>query len=162
VREALFSILGQNLDGQRVLDMFAGTGTVGIEAASRGASEVVFVENNREHLGLLRKNVGLLEGVAEFQVLARDACKAVGVLAREGRSFDFVFLDPPYGTGLGSACLAAMAPFAGSLLSQAAVLAAETDGREELPSEVGDWRCVDNRSYGQTALAFYRHREAMT
>ena len=162
VREALFSILGQNLDGHRVLDMFAGTGTIGIEAASRGASEVVFVENNRAHLSLLRENAALLEGVAEFQVVPRDACKAVAALARQGRCFDFAFLDPPYGAGLASACLEALAPVTGSLLSRTAVLAAETDGREELPGEVGDWCLVDNRNYGQTALAFYRHREALT
>jgi len=162
VREALFSILGQNLDGKRVLDMFAGTGSIGIEAASRGAAEVVFVESNSAHTRLLQANAALLEGLAEVEILCRDACSALALLARSAKPFDFAFLDPPYGKGLAAACLDALAPLAGELLAPNAVLVVESDGFEDLPEQVGAWHVSDNRRYGQTTLGFYRYREAMT
>ena len=162
VREALFSILGQNLDGQRVLDMFAGTGSIGIEAASRGAEEVVFVESDPEHSRLLQSNAGLLKGLAEVQILRRDVCSAISWLAGRADPFDLAFLDPPYGKGLGAACLDALAPVVGELLALEGVIVVESDGFEELPAQVGAWHSSEKRRYGQTTLGFYRHREAMT
>jgi len=162
VREALFSILGQSLEGQRVLDMYAGTGSIGIEAASRGAREVVFVENNPAHVRLLQVNVNLLEGLAEVQIVRRDVCSAVSWLAAANAPFDLAFLDPPYGQGLAVACLDSVAAVAGDLLAPDAVLVVESDGSEDLPDEVGAWHFSDDRRYGQTTLGFYRHREAMT
>ena len=155
VREALFSILGQQLEGQRVLDLFAGCGAIGIEAVSRGATEVVFVERERAHVRLIEANARLIDGVAEVAVLCRDACTAIGTLAA-GRPFDFVFLDPPYGAGLASACLEAMASSAGDLFAAEAVIAVESDGVDSLPARLGAWTLSDNRSYGQTSLDFYR------
>lgn len=162
VREALFSILGQQLDGQRVLDLFAGTGSIGIEAASRGASEVVFVEKDPSHVRIIESNIMLIEEFAASQVVRRDACSSLAGLARADRPFDFVFMDPPYGRGLATACLDAMAPITEELFARDAVIAVESDGREQLPPQVGAWILSDNRSYGQTDLDFYRHGEART
>ena len=156
VREALFSILGGRLDGQRVLDLFAGAGTLGIEAGSRGASHVVFVEREKGHLALLRENARLLEGVAEYQVIGMDAKRAIGRLAEEQDPFDLVFLDPPYGKGLSSVSLEQLGKAGEQLLFREAVLVAETEGHEELPEQVGGWTAADKRSYGQTGLTFYR------
>jgi len=159
VREAIFSILGQQLDGQRVLDLFAGTGVMGIEAASRGASDLVFVEQNRVHVRLIETNCELASGIATTKVLRRDACKVLPALT--GASpFDFVFLDPPYGAGLAASCLDAMAPVTEALLSPRAVVIVETNGKEPLPEQFGTWTLSDNRSYGQTSLNFYQHRGA--
>jgi len=161
VREALFSILGQNLDGQRVLDLFAGTGSIGIEAASRGATSVVFLESNAGHARVLATNAGLLDGIAQVEILRRDAVSALPSLASRHEPFDLAFLDPPYGKGLAAQCLAALAPLTDQLLCRGGVVVVETDGHEELPEQVGSWQSSDNRSYGQTRLGFYRHREAM-
>jgi 16S rRNA (guanine(966)-N(2))-methyltransferase RsmD len=162
VREALFSILGQNLDGQRVLDMFAGTGSIGIEASSRGATDVVFLESNAGVVQVLAANAGLLDGIAQVEILCRDALSALPSLARREQPFDLVFLDPPYGKGLAGQCLSVLAPLADQLLQRSGVIVVETDGHEELPQQVGAWNSSDNRSYGQTRLGFYRHGEAMT
>ncbi len=159
VREALFSILGQQLDEQRVLDLFAGTGTLGIEAASRGATDIVFVEKDRGHIRLIESNAKLVEGIASVSVLCRDACSAVVGLA-EGPPFHLAFLDPPYGSGLAASCLESIAPLADQLFDASAVLVVESDGRETLPECVGLWARSDTRKYGQTSLDFYRHGEA--
>ncbi|MBJ94260.1 MAG: 16S rRNA (guanine(966)-N(2))-methyltransferase RsmD [Rickettsiales bacterium] len=159
VREALFSILGQRLDGQRVLDLFAGTGTMGVEAVSRGAGEVVFVDSCRDHVRLIEANLQLLDGLAVSQVVCRDAVVALTSLAERQAPFDLVFIDPPYGTGLAERCLEAISPVAEKLLAQGSVLVVESDGREQLPDELGSWRSVDRRNYGQTRLDIYRQVE---
>ncbi len=108
VRESLFSVLA-NLDvieGARVLDLFAGTGALGLEALSRGASHVVFVENGRIGQGLIRKNVELTRSAGRTELLRRDATR---LGENPGAPFTLVFLDPPYGKDLGGKALAAAA-----------------------------------------------------
>ncbi len=100
VREALFSMLG-SLDGASVLDLFAGTGALGIEALSRGAAQAVFVERDRLALSALRANLAALGlgaegGEPQVQVRARDAVAALGGAIEQGETYDLVFLDPPY------------------------------------------------------------------
>src|SRR5262245_38258932 len=96
LREALFNILGGDVAGSRFLDVFAGSGAVGLEAYSRGADSVGFVEHSRRALALLEENVehcGASEGV---RIVARDALSALRSLATKGEEFDIVFVDPPY------------------------------------------------------------------
>jgi len=155
VREAVFSILGQHLDGWRVLDLCAGAGTLGIEAASRGASEVVFVERARDHLRILRDNAALLRDVAEVEIKPTDALRAVAGLVRQGRTFDLVLLDPPYGKGLAASLVEAIGT-ADGLLSDGAVVVAETGPREVLPETVGALVRGAAREYGDTSVWIYR------
>lgn len=103
VREAWMAALGPSLEGARVLDLFAGSGALGLEALSRGASEVVFVERAREALGVLRANVDLLEAREECSIVQADAMVYARRLQQE--SFDLVLADPPYGKGLALALL---------------------------------------------------------
>jgi 16S rRNA (guanine966-N2)-methyltransferase len=95
VRETLFNWLGQRLDGLRCLDLFAGSGALGFEAASRGAANVVMVEHDRAALAALRRNAELLQ--ARQVELAAD--EAAHFLGTDGRRFDVIFFDPPYGRG---------------------------------------------------------------
>lgn len=159
VREALFSILGQQLDGRRVLDLYAGAGTLGIEAASRGAEEVVFVEVDGSHVELLRHNARLLEGVASHRILGLDVQRAIQRLRSEGGGFDLVFLDAPYGKGLSTKTLEALGSTGYEVLDAGAVVVVETDAREDLPEQVGRFRADDSRTYGKTGLTFYRNGE---
>ncbi len=158
VREGLFSILGQCLDGIAVLDLFAGAGTLGLEAGSRGAGSVVFVEASKKHVSVLDENVKLLADCSSVRVLKMDVLKAIPSLAREGGRFDLVFLDPPYGKGLGRAALEALKPVADRLLEEASTVVVESDGKEALPPHVGDWTLKDRRRYGRTHLSFYTDR----
>ena len=99
MRERAFAVLGPLVDGAEVLDLFAGTGAVGIEALSRGAAQAVFVEAHRGAAKLVRANLdGLEVGPDLARVIHRPAVKAVGELARARRSFDLVWADPPFET----------------------------------------------------------------
>ncbi len=104
VRESLFNVLANMavLAGARVLDLFAGTGALGLEALSRGADHVCFVDNGRKALSLIAKNVALTGSEAQTQILRQDAAR-LGVC--NGAAFDLIFLDPPYGMGLGQQAL---------------------------------------------------------
>src|ERR1700687_5010649 len=100
LRETLFNVLAPNIAGSRFVDLFAGTGAVGIEALSRGAAEVVFIENHAPAAVLIRRNLESLAITSEAQVLPLDALRALEKIARKHKPtdapFDFVFLDPPY------------------------------------------------------------------
>lgn len=96
LRETLFNVLGPEVEGRAFLDAYAGTGAVGIEAISRGASEVVFIEHHRPAAELIRKNLETLKIEEGFYVMTTTVLKGLDRLAEEGSHFDFVFLDPPY------------------------------------------------------------------
>lgn len=118
VRETLFNWLGQRLDGLRCLDLFAGAGALGVEALSRGASEVVFVERDRAVAMALRKNLELIRESVKARVIQGDALASLGTVSGP---FDVVFVDPPYASGLLTPALAAVKP----LLAEGARVYAE-------------------------------------
>lgn len=158
VREALFSILGQQLDGLRVLDLFAGAGTLGLEAASRGAEHVVFVEQDRAHAQLIESNAeAALDGLCGWRLLRRDARAALPAASADG-PFDLVFLDPPYQAGLAVVTLEAIA--LARLLSDGARVVVECDHKLELPDAVGGLVLDQRRLYGTTALTLFHWRNA--
>jgi len=97
LRETLFNILGPRVEGSRFLDLFAGTGALGIEAISRGAISAVFVENHPAAVRLIRENLASLEINVEARIIASSVSPALEKLQKEGAAvFDFIFLDPPY------------------------------------------------------------------
>ena len=152
VREAVFSILGDVVEGGAVLDLFAGTGAMAIEALSRGAAEAVLVESSPAALGALRANLAALE--AEGVVcLPLDYREAVRRLAAKGRTFTLVFLDPPYGEGLvgRSAELLSRA----GVLAPGAVVVAERASRDPVETLPADWKERVDRRYGDTRITLY-------
>jgi len=96
LRETLFDVLGSAVEGSRFLDAYAGTGAVGLEALSRGAGEVVFLEYHRPAVQLIRKNLAVLGVESGYRLLASKVLSGLERLAEQGAWFDFVFLDPPY------------------------------------------------------------------
>lgn len=96
LRETLFDVLGPRVEGSVFLDAYAGTGAVGLEALSRGAREVVFIEHHRPAVELIRKNLAALGIDSGYHLIARQTLTALERLAEEGEHFDTVFLDPPY------------------------------------------------------------------
>ncbi len=150
VRESMFASLGP-LDGARVLDAYAGTGALGIEALSRGAASVVFCERARRALATLRGNLELLglAGDAAVEVHAGEARAVLDRLARVGRRFDLVLLDPPYRGGEAARVLPRLA--AGDLLAPDARIVLECGVRE--PPEMPPGLAVDHeRRYGDTLV----------
>jgi len=154
VREAIFNILGPAVLGAKVLDLFAGTGALGIESLSRGAVQAVFVEDHPEALKGLRRNLETLSLVERSQVLPLPVAAALRKLAVQGERFDLVFLDPPYGGDVAPATLAALA--ASSLLLPQARVVAEHSHRETLPESTGVLQQQTLRRYGDTQVAIYR------
>ncbi len=110
VRETLFNWIGTRIDGAQVLDLFAGTGALGFEAASRGAARVSCVETNRAALEALRANARKLDRGNIIEIVAGDAFLSVERFARQQRHFDLIFLDPPFGRGLAARALEAAVP----------------------------------------------------
>ena len=152
VREAVFGILGDGVEGAAVLDLFAGTGAMALEALSRGAAGAVLVESSPAALGALRANVAALE--AEGAVcLPLDYREAVRRLSAKGRTFDLVFLDPPYGKGLvgRSAELLSRA----GILAPGAVVVAERASRDPAETLPAEWRERADRRYGDTRITLF-------
>lgn len=150
VREALFSIWSERIDGARVLDLFAGSGVVGLEALGRGALAVLAVDESLRAVKTLETNAGKLgERLLEIRRLPLPA--GLARLADAG-PFDLVYADPPYNFNLYAELLEAVAP----LLAQDAEVAAEHSSRRDLPVEVGSLTRVDVRRYGESAISFYR------
>jgi 16S rRNA (guanine(966)-N(2))-methyltransferase RsmD len=156
VREAIFNILGPAVAEAQVLDLFAGTGALGIEALSRGAKGAVFVEDQPSALPGLRRNLETLGLLERSRVLPLPVAVALKKLASQGERFGLVFLDPPYGGGMAQATLTALAA-AGLLLPQAWVVA-EHSRRESLPEAVGVLEQQTLRRYGDTQVAIYVFR----
>ncbi len=153
VREAVFNILGESVLEARVLDLFAGTGALGIEALSRGAHEAVFVEDHPGALKVLRRNLEDLGLVDRSRVLPLPVAGALKKLAAQGEKFGLVFMDPPYGGEVAAATLTALA--AAAILSPSAWVVAEHSSRQGLPDAVGQLARRQLKRYGDTQVSFY-------
>jgi 16S rRNA (guanine966-N2)-methyltransferase len=157
VREAIFSILGPKVLDARVLDLFAGTGALTLEALSRGAVDAVLVEEHPAALRVLRGNLDTLGLHERARVLALPVSAAIRKLAAQERQFSLIFLDPPYGQGLALKTLEALQD--SGLLQPATRIVAEHSHREALPEQVGRLTLHQSRRYGDTQVAFYGIRE---
>ncbi len=156
MRESLFNILihgidGFEIEGARVLDLFAGTGALGLEALSRGAAYCLFVEDNADARGIVRENIEALGLTGASKLWRRDATK-LGTAAPM-QPFQLLFADPPYGKGLGELALAAAAD--GGWLSAGAICVLEERADVE-PAIPAAYALLDKRTYGDTALHILR------
>ena len=155
-REAVFNILAHgaaavSLDGVRVIDLFAGTGALGIEAISRGAAYALFVEESAEARGLIRENAETLGLTGCTRIFRRDATD-LGPASQLGQ-FGLAFLDPPYGKGLADKALASL--LAGGWLTPDAVVVVEEREGLEVAAPAG-LAVIDRRVYGETQVIFIR------
>ena len=157
-REAVFSILasriGVHLDGLKVLDLFAGTGALGLEALSRGAASAVFVDTGAEARGLIRDHIEAFGAGGIAKLLRRDAT-ALGPAGTMG-PFDLVFLDPPYGKGLGEQALLSLRE--GGWLAADATIVLEEAAEAEIVLPAG-FALDDRREYGAAAVHFVRRED---
>jgi 16S rRNA (guanine(966)-N(2))-methyltransferase RsmD len=155
VKEALFNIISSRflLDDARVLDICAGTGSLGIEALSRGALSCLFIENDRNALVSLEKNVSDSRLKSRSEVAAMDAVKALSLSARSGKKYDIVFFDPPYNSGLYLLIPEALTSL--GVLGVNALVVAECAAKNTLPEAFGPLARFDRRVYGDTALDFF-------
>jgi 16S rRNA (guanine966-N2)-methyltransferase len=148
LRETLFNVLAPRIDGARVLDGYAGSGAVGIEALSRGAAHVTFVERDARAVRLIETNLRRCAVSDRYAIIRAGFADA---RSRLGRPFDIVFLDPPYGAGEMTAALGAAA----TLVTASGVLVIEHARRDEAPVEAGELAKTRDLVSGDSALTFY-------
>jgi len=156
VRSSIFNILGQVLNSGTTLDLFAGTGSLGIESLSRGSERAVFVDTSAKALALVKKNLSRC-GFEELAVLARvrlpDGLSRVHSLSCD--KFDLVFLDPPYGKGYITPTLSRLIDERLLSRDSRVVVESSTRGDDDLPAKVGDLVLNLARSYGSTRIGVY-------
>lgn len=152
VRKSLFDILG-SLEGKIVLDLFAGTGSMGMEAFSKGAEEVTFVDKDRHAISLLFDNLKRTGFLSKAYVLKKPAPTAIPWLSELGKQYDLIFLDPPYEKGYVDTCLKKLNQY--PLLRPEGLVVCEHSPRE-LPKIFGGLQVVDERKYGQTLVTMLK------
>lgn len=152
VKESIFNILGGEVEGKFVLDLFAGTGNLGIEALSRGAKKAVFVEKGRQALRLIRRNVIQIGLEGRVEIIPRDASRAIGILKWRGEIFDLIMMDPPYEKGLIKRTLTKLNSH--PIYHVNSILIIEHDRREPLPSIPEGWNLIRERRMGDTVISF--------
>lgn len=171
VKESLFSQISPVVEGAAFLDLFAGTGNIGIEALSRGAAKVVFVESSREAQELICKNLQKcrfddtsgsgpsagLRGECGWELLRSDAFRAIDVLRKRDTPFDLVYVDPPFDDDLYNACLQRLAD--SCLLKADTLVIVEHYHKKELRENYDIINLIRKRRFGDTCLSFYCSRQ---
>lgn len=152
MREALFNILAFSIKGANVLDLFAGSGALGLEALSRGAARLTLVENNRKACEIITKNIAL----CNVQNRARLVCGPVERFLNPGGRYDLVLMDPPYERQLVDGTLKLLA--AGDLLTPRAAIVAEHETGYIPVFDENDYRLIQSRTYGKGTLSFYEYK----
>ncbi len=152
VRKAIFDILG-NIEGLSFLELFSGSGAVGLEAASRGVKELVLVESDRAYQQLLKRNIESLN-LRACELYAQESDVAIQRLYKEKRRFDIIFLDPPYYKGIAKKTLQMLGAY--DILAPNGFVVVQHFKKDDLPEALGDLRLLKRSSYGDTVLSFYR------
>lgn len=157
VKEALFNILQRKVAGSYFLDLFAGTGSVGIEALSRGAKLSFFVEFNKKHVQVIRENLSNCGFQDRSEVYALDVLRALKILKRKGAKFDIIFLGAPYDSPLLEKALLDLG--GAELLNESGLVIAEHRKQHLLQEEYGKLKNFRVTKYGETVLTFYESRD---
>lgn len=157
IRESIFNILGQRFEGGAVLDLYAGSGAMGLEAISRGADRAVLVEKDRAAAAICEKNAAALGFGERVRVIRSDVASALRALAGRGERFELVFLDPPYAEGPGPA-LESLARL--ELLAPGGRVVAEHGRRAPSADAYGTLVRTALREFGEPAVSFYEREEA--
>ncbi|RED65956.1 16S rRNA (guanine(966)-N(2))-methyltransferase RsmD [Cohnella lupini] len=157
VKESLFSIIGPYFEGERVLDLFAGTGGLGIEALSRGAANAVFIDSSAKSIEVVRANLAFTKLTERAEAYRNDARRALKLLQRAGKPFDLIFLDPPYAMKDCDELLLDMA--SKDLVAEDAVAVVEHHPDVLYKDVIGRFNRVRYATYGEIALSVYRYHK---
>lgn len=154
VKESLFNIILPKLPGSSVLDLFSGTGNLGLEALSRGAETTYFVEKNRAALKVLHENCHSLGYEDCSEIFPYDVKRAIAAISKQDIAFDIIFMDPPYAQGLEVPIIQSLAEF--HLLKPDGIIVVEHLTVNQLPLSIDSLSRYDHRKYGNTSISFYR------
>jgi 16S rRNA (guanine(966)-N(2))-methyltransferase RsmD len=153
VKEALFSMIDAHVPGSKVLDLFAGTGSLGLEALSRGAEFATFVENSPKSLELLKKNIELAGFKAQSEVIYKDALRAAAAFGKSGRVFDIIFVDPPYKENLYEKVLSSIENY--GIIRNGGLVVVEYPAAMAINEAKVRFIPVRSKRYGNTAINIY-------
>lgn len=158
-REAIFNIISSYVCDAHVLDLFAGTGALGLEALSRGAQSAVFVENHQGALDLIKKNIAICGFSDKSLLIKQNLTKSLFFLDRvaPASGFSLIFLDPPYGKDLAKKKLEKLAEC--DFLNDNAIIVAEESVKQELPEYIATLHLFDRRCYGEAGFWLYHVKE---
>ncbi|WP_216830892.1 16S rRNA (guanine(966)-N(2))-methyltransferase RsmD [Alkalihalobacterium elongatum] len=155
VKESIFNIIGPYFDGGWVLDLYGGSGNLGIEALSRGAEKAIFVDQNRKAVDIIKENLKVCSYTDCAEVYRNDAKRALKALIKREVSFTYIFLDPPYAEQKIEAEIGIIHDF--NLLKAGGTIVAEHDASIELAENIGSFSCKRREIYGDTAISFYSY-----
>ena len=153
VKEAIFSIIAGNLEDAVCVDLFAGTGNLGLEDLSRGAEKCYFGDNSRESLALIKRNIEMCRAEEWSVVIPGDFEKILTRLGEKEEKIDIFFLDPPYKKGLYERCFELIREY--NLLADEGIIIAEHNIRDVLPEELDGFVKIKERTYGTVAISIY-------
>lgn len=154
VKESLFNMIQMHLEGARVLDLFSGTGNLGLEALSRGAAKVLFVEKNRKSIQILEKNINKLKVTEPYQILQKDV---LGFLKNyEGEPFDVIFADPPFTEKMAHDVM--LAADVSKVFHESTLMMIESARREQIFEDYPQLTRYDVREFGDKILSFYQRK----
>ncbi|MCG2822023.1 MAG: 16S rRNA (guanine(966)-N(2))-methyltransferase RsmD [Candidatus Atribacteria bacterium] len=153
VREALFDILGTSVKEPSFLDLFAGTGAVGIEALSRGAKKAIFIEKELKCIKIIKENLEKTENSQNAVVYKMDFLHGLKLLAKKNYLLDYIFLDPPYNRGLVNISLLEIAKL--TILKHNGLVIAQHYKKEKVMENLNNLRLFNQRRYGECYLSFY-------
>ncbi len=153
VKESLFNMLGTRVYDSEFLDLFAGTGGIGIEAYSRGAAKIVFIDESTKSIQVLKGNLEKLKVEQRVEVYNTDYVNAIHKLSQEGRGFDIIFVDPPYLKGFAQNALSHISDK--GILKEEGMVIIEHDIQDDMPEAAGSLQLQRQKKYGNTMLSFY-------
>ena len=154
VKEAIFSMIGPYFEGGYALDLFAGTGGLGIEAWSRGVEKVISIDKEKISIDIIRANVAAVGAQADFEIYRNDAARALKALAKREYKFDLILLDPPYRMTDMDNWLLDMHEL--QLLNEDAIIVVEHDAKINYPQQLNAFIQQKSNSYGEIAVTIYR------
>nr|WP_114297472.1 16S rRNA (guanine(966)-N(2))-methyltransferase RsmD [Anaerobacterium chartisolvens] len=155
VKESLFNIISHSIYASEVLDLFAGTGNLGIEALSRGADSAVFIDRSQECFSIINENLRHTKLEDKASVMVGDVFACLKRLSSQGRKFDIVFLDPPYNKNLIEETLTFIVQ--NDIIRDNSIIIAERDIDDIIPQSIEAIKLAREERYGDTVLSFYRH-----
>jgi len=154
VKGALFNIIAAILEDSRVLDVFAGTGSLGIEALSRGAGSAVFIDRSVQCCEVIRENLAHTKLASKAEVYAMDFASGIEKLNRDGCKFDIIIMDPPYNKKFIQEALKLLTK--NDIMEDDGIIVTEHSIMDDLPDAVGRFTAIDSRKYGDTKITIYR------
>lgn len=153
IKASIFNILPSDFNGKEVLDLFAGTGNLGIETLSQGAKKAVFIESNHRALSVLEKNIRNCGFIDRSQIIGNTVAKGIRILEKRGNRFDIIFLDPPYGKNILRDTLARVSK--AGILKDNALVVVEHSSSETVADNIENLALNDQRRYGKTVVSFF-------